>query len=342
MKIPPKTLRAWLFLAFGFALWLTVYLSLPAFSHFLTLNWLGLKPDSPLANAVGYFVLEFPRVLILLALIVFIMGIFQTYFSKDQIHRLLMVKGHRAGHFRAALLGVLTPFDSCSTVPFFIGFITSGIPLGVAFTFLVAAPLVNEVTLILLFGLLGWKVSLVYLVAGLAVAMITGNLIGLMSMDDQVEPWVHQVLAAKVITAKNISWSKRTQKGQKAVGDILGAVWFYVMVGMLLGAAITAFVPGNLIMALMGKSAWWSLPAAILVGVPLYSNTAAMIPVLQPLLSKGSALGTTLAFLMATTALSLPEVILLHKVLKPKLIVIFTAVVTTGILIAGYFFNRLF
>ncbi len=337
-----KTFSAWLVLALGFSLWLTDYLSLPAFSHLLTRDWLGLKADSPLANAVEYFALEFPQVLMLLALIIFVMGTVQTFFSKDQIHRLLMVKGHRTGHFRAALLGILAPLDSCSVVPFFIGFVTAGIPLGVAFTFLVAAPLVNEVTLILLFGLLGWKVAGVYLVTGLTVALTTGNLIGLMSMDDQVEPWVHQVLAAKVIAERHLSWPERMKRGRKAAWDIVGAVWLYILAGMLLGAGIHAFVPESLIVVLLGKSAWWSVPMAISIGVPVYSNSAAMIPMLQALLAKGSALGTTLAFMMATTALSLPEVIMLHKVLRPKLIVIFVGVVTLSILIMGYLFNRLF
>ncbi|HEY5039476.1 MAG TPA: permease, partial [bacterium] len=265
-----------------------------------------------------------------------------SFFPPDRVRGLFMGRGKGVGYLLAVLMGVLTPFCSCSAVPLFIGFVTADIPLGITFTFLVAAPMVNAVALVLLFGLLGWKVAVVYFVTGLAVALGTGLVIDLLNMENQVEPWVYKVLATRSVAKKRLTWSERIQVGKDSVREIVGQIWLYVLAGILVGAGIQGFVPQNLMAALMGKSAWWSVPASVLIGMPMYLNSAGIIPLLQALLSKGAALGTALAFMMSVTALSLPELVILRKVLKPGLIVVFFAVVAFGILGVGYLLNWLF
>lgn len=340
--IPHKTLPVWLVPALGLALWIPLYISLPPFSRLLTYGWLGLEQGSRLSSTVEFFVYESPKVLLLLILIVFAMGIIRSFFSPERVRRLLAGKKQGLGHLLAALLGVVTPFCSCSAVPLFIGFVTAGVPLGITFSFLISAPMVNEVALVMLFGMLGWKVAAVYLTTGLAVALTSGFVIGLLHMEGHVEPWVYKVLAAEGVEEKPLTWTERIKAGREAVRDIVGKVWPYVLAGILVGAGIHGYVPENSMAALMGRSAWWSVPTAVLIGVPMYSNAAGMIPVVQALLSKGAALGTALAFMMSVTALSFPEMVILRKVLKPRLIGVFIGVVTIGIIGVGYLFNWIF
>ncbi len=291
----------------GLALWIPLYLGLPSFSRLATYGWLGLQPGTHLSGAVEFFAYESPKVLMLLVLIVFAMGILRSFFSPDRVRQLLAGKRQGAGHVLAALLGVVTPFCSCSAVPLFIGFVTAGVPLGITFSFLISAPMVNEVALVMLFGMLGWKVAAVYMATGLAVAMVSGVVIGLLRMEGHVEPWVYKALAVEGVEEKRLTWPERIQAGREAVRDIVGKVWPYVLAGTLVGAGIHGYVPENSMAALMGGSAWWSVPSAVLMGVPMYSNAAGMIPVVQALLSKGAALGTALAFMMSVTALSFPH-----------------------------------
>jgi uncharacterized membrane protein YraQ (UPF0718 family) len=245
------------------------------------------------------------------------------------------------GNVLASLLGVVTPFCSCSAVPLFIGFVTTGVPLGVTFSFLISAPMVNEVALVLLLGLFGWKVAGLYLVTGLGIAMVAGWVIGRLGLERWVEGWVYQTATGPSSEATAPSWSDRVRLGRDAVIEIVGKVWPYLLAGIAVGAGIHGYVPENFMASIMGKGTWWSVPLAVVIGIPMYSNAAGIIPVVQALLGKGAALGTVLAFMMSVIGLSLPEMVILRKVLKLPLIATFAAVVGLGILIVGYLFNIL-
>jgi uncharacterized membrane protein YraQ (UPF0718 family) len=325
------------------ALWLTVYLNLQRFAEWFAYQCLPFDPQSHLGSAVGFFMYEAPKVLMLLLLVVFGVGIVRSFFTPEKTRALLAGRRESAGSVLAALLGVVTPFCSCSAVPLFIGFVTSGVPLGVTFSFLVSAPMVNEIALVLLLGLFGWKIALLYMATGLAIAMVSGLVIGKLGMEKYIEDWVY---AARPIQsacmAESYSLQERISFGLDAVRDIVGKVWPYVLAGIAVGAGIHGYVPENFMASIMGKSAWWSVPVAVLIGIPMYSNAAGIIPVVQALLEKGAALGTVLAFMMAVIGLSLPETIILRKVLKIPLILTFVSVVGCGILIVGYLFNIVF
>ena len=319
--------------------WWVVYRNLEPVSRWLTYSALAVPRGSRLGAAVEFFVYETPKVLLLLTLVVFGVGIIRSYFTPERTRRILAGKRESVGNVLAALLGIVTPFCSCSAVPLFIGFVTAGVPLGVTFSFLVSAPMVNEVALVLLFGLFGWKVAGLYLGTGLLIAIISGWVIGRLQMEKQVEDWVFQTPTGTGIPDERLDWAARIRSGVDAVKDIVGRVWLYVLLGIAVGAGIHGYVPENFMTSIMGKSAWWSVPLAVLIGVPMYSNAAGIIPIVQALLGKGAALGTVLALMMSVIALSLPEAIILRKVLKPRLIATFFGVVAVGILLVGYLFN---
>jgi uncharacterized membrane protein YraQ (UPF0718 family) len=243
----------------------------------------------------------------------------------------------------AATLGIVTPFCSCSAVPLFIGFLSAGVPLGVTFSFLISAPMVNEIALVLLFGMFGWKVAALYLGMGLLVAIVAGLVIGKLRMEHHLEDWVQKILAGQgaQVAGEEISWLERLQAGGAHVREIVGKVWPYVLVGIALGAGIHGYVPEDFMASFMGRDVWWAVPAAVLLGVPMYTNAAGIIPIVEALIGKGAALGTVLAFMMAVIALSAPEMIILRKALRPTLIATFAGVVATGILLVGYIFNWL-
>jgi hypothetical protein len=278
--------------------------------------------------------------MLLLLLIVFAVGIVRSYFSPERTRKMLGGKKLFAGNVLASLLGIVTPFCSCSAIPLFLGFVESGVPLGVTFSFLIAAPMINEVAVVLLFGLFGWKTALMYMSTGLIIAMISGFTIGRLKLERFVEPWVYEIKAPHLeLDEQKIPFSQRIVSGIEAVKEIVGKVWIYIVIGIAVGAGIHGYVPQNFMASLMGKSAWWSVPIAVILGVPMYSNAAGIIPIVQALLEKGAALGTVLAFMMSVIGLSLPETIILKKVLKLPLIFIFVAVVAVGIIIVGYLFN---
>ncbi|MDH5299027.1 MAG: permease, partial [Desulfobulbaceae bacterium] len=266
-------------------------------------------------------------------------GVVRSFFTPARTRRILANKPQSVGNVMAALLGIVTPFCSCSAVPLFIGFVTAGIPLGVTFSFLIAAPMVNEIALVLLYGLLGWKIAALYLVTGLAVAIAAGWVIGRLGMEGYVEEWVQQVLAGSSEAEIRYTWAGRLRYGREAVVDIVAKVWPFVVGGIAVGAAIHGYVPEGMMASIMGRDAWWSVPAAVLLGVPLYSNAAGIVPVIHVLLEKGAALGTALAFMMSVIALSLPEMVILRKVLKLPLVMVFVGVVACGILLVGFLFN---
>jgi uncharacterized membrane protein YraQ (UPF0718 family) len=338
---PPLSLRGLkvaLLLA-GLAAWWLVYRNLETFARWLVHDLLSMAADSRLTSALEFFVYEAPKVLMLLFVVVFGVGIVRSFFTPERTRRMLAGRRLAVGNVLAALLGVVTPFCSCSAVPLFIGFVTTGVPLGVTFSFLISAPMVNEVALVLLFGLFGWKVAALYLGTGLAIAMIAGWTIGRLHLERWVEGWVYQTKTGVGPDTAPLSWADRVRAGRDAVKDIVGKVWPYVLAGIAVGAGIHGYVPENFMASIMGKGAWWSVPLAVLIGVPMYSNAAGIIPVVQALLGKGAALGTVLAFMMSVIGLSLPEMIILRKVLRPPLIATFAGVVALGILLVGYLFN---
>jgi uncharacterized membrane protein YraQ (UPF0718 family) len=302
-----------------------------------------MERDSAFTEAVWFFVYEVPKVLLLLILIIFIVGIIRSFFSPEKTRKLLGGKKLFTGNILASLLGVVTPFCSCSAIPLFLGFVESGIPLGVTFSFLIAAPMINEVALVLLFGLFGWQTALLYMGTGLFIAMFAGYAIGILKLERYVESWVYNIKARHTETPENkIAFTDRIETAMAAVKDIVSKVWIYIVIGIAVGAGIHGYVPENFMAGLMGKNVWWSVPIAVLLGVPMYSNAAGIIPVVQALLGKGASLGTALAFMMSVIGLSLPEMIILKKVLRIQLIAVFAGIVALGITIVGYLFNLVY
>jgi hypothetical protein len=298
-----------------------------------------MAASSRLSLATEFFVFEAPKVLMLLALVVFGVGIVRSFFTPERTRRILAGRRESVGNVLASLLGVVTPFCSCSAVPLFIGFVTTGVPLGVTFSFLIAAPMINEVALVLLFGLFGWKVAALYMGTGLAIAIAAGWVIGRLRLERWVEGWVYETKIGAAAEESSLTWADRARAGRDAVRDIVGKVWPYVLAGIAVGAGIHGYVPQDFMASIMGKGTWWSVPLAVLIGIPMYSNAAGIIPIVQALLGKGAALGTVLAFMMSVIGLSLPEMVILRKVLKIPLIVTFAGVVGLGILVVGYLFN---
>ena len=325
----------------GIAVWVALYQQLLPFSKYLANNLLKIAPGTHLNEAVQFFAYDTPKVLMLLVLVVFFVGIVRSFFTPERTRKILAGKKESVGNVFAAMLGIVTPFCSCSAVPLFIGFVTAGVPLGVTFSFLISAPMVNEIALVLLYGLLGWKVAALYLGTGLLVAMVAGWVIGRLGMEHYIEDWVRQVLAASGEPEEVHTWSSRLRYGLDAVRDIVGKVWPYVVGGIFVGAVIHGYVPEGMMASIMGRDAWWSVPAAVLLGVPMYSNAAGVVPIIHALLEKGAALGTALAFMMSVIALSFPEMVILRKVLKVQLVAVFAAVVATGILLVGFLFNMI-
>ncbi|MBI1204751.1 MAG: permease [Rhodopseudomonas sp.] len=326
----------------GLVIWALAYSQLIPFSDWLVAR-LPVDPRSHLGAAISFFAYDTPKVLMLLTLVVFAMGVVRSFFSPEKTRALLAGKHEGIGNVLSAGLGILTPFCSCSAVPLFIGFVSAGIPLGVTFSFLIAAPMVNEVALGLLFALVGWKVALTYLAFGLAVAIVSGWVIGRLHLENWLEEWVRNLRTTPAeLEPEQIGVVDRIKAGLEAVRDIVGKVWLWIIAGIAVGAFIHGFVPSSLLAEIMGRDAWWSVPAAVLLGIPMYSNAAGIIPVVEALLTKGAALGTVLAFMMSVIALSLPEMIILRKVLSIKLIAVFIGVVGAGILAVGFLFNALF
>ena len=332
-----------IYLAVGFLLWILLYLQIERFAEYFTYSILGLERDLHFTEAVRFFVFEVPKVLLLLTLIVFVVGIIRSYFSPERTRKVLGGKKLFAGNVLASLLGIVTPFCSCSAIPLFLGFVESGVPLGVTFSFLIAAPMINEVALVLLFGLFGWETALLYMSTGLIIAIVSGYIIGKLKLEKYVEPWVYEIKSGNVqIEEQTVTFSERVDTGLVAVRDIVAKVWIYIVIGIGVGAWIHGYVPENFMASLMGKSAWWSVPVAVIIGVPMYSNAAGIIPIVQALLEKGASLGTVLAFMMSVIGLSLPETIILKKVLKLQLIFAFVGIVAVGIIIVGYLFNLVY
>jgi uncharacterized membrane protein YraQ (UPF0718 family) len=323
--------------------WFIIYRNLQNIADWFIDNVLVLTRGEQLTEAIRFFVFEFPKVMLLLALIIFFVGIVRTFFTPERTRKALEGKKTFTGNVMAATLGIVTPFCSCSAIPLFLGFVESGVPLGVTFSFLIAAPMINEVAIILLYGLFGWKVAAIYIGTGLIIAILSGWIIGLLRLEKWVEPWVYQTHIGNAgLEAEKLTFTRRIFLGFDAVKEIVGKVWLYVALGILVGAGAHGYVPEEFMASLMGKSAWYAVPLSVLIGIPLYSNAAGIVPIVSVLIEKGASLGTALAFMMAVIGLSLPEVVILRKVLKMPLILTFVGIVGTGILIVGYLFNYIF
>ena len=332
-------LRPRAFIATTVALWFATYLALSPLADALV-GALPVAPKSRLGETIRFFLYDTPKVLLLLTGVVMVMGMVNSYFTPERTRVMLAGRAEGVGNVMAALLGIVTPFCSCSAVPLFIGFVQAGVPLGITFSFLISAPMVNEVALTLLFGLFGFKVAALYLSLGLSIAIVSGWVIGRARMEAHLEDWVRNMPKAHAAVGDDrLTLADRLEAGFASVREIVGKVWPYVVVGIALGALIHGYVPEAFMAKLMGRDAWWSVPLSVLIGVPMYANAAGIIPIVEALLSKGAALGTVLAFMMSVIALSLPEMIILRKVLKPRLIATFVGVVAGGILIVGYVFN---
>ena len=322
--------------------WLALYMALKPLADGLAFKAFGLQPGSRLGEAVAFFVYDGPKVLMLLGLVVMGVSFVQTFISPERTRDLLAQRTGAWSNLLAALLGIATPFCSCSAVPLFIGFVRVGVPLGATFSFLVSAPMVNEVALFMLLSLFGWRIALLYAVTGVTIAFLSGWIIGKLRMEGHLEPWVMEIpFEASAAMGGPSTFPERLEVSLQATRDIVVKVWLYVLAGIAVGAFLHGYVPADLLARFMGKSAWWSVPLAVLIGVPLYSNAAGIIPIVQVLLAKGAALGTTLAFMMAVTGLSLPETVILRKVLRPTLLAVFLGTVALGIVLVGLLFNLL-
>lgn len=320
-------------------LWIIAYfIVLPQIRHLGRI----LLPEGHLEESISFFLYEVPKVLLLLYAVVFVVGILRTFVAPEKTRAWLKNRLPITGHSLAALLGVITPFCSCSAVPLFVGFVQSGVPLGITFSFLIAAPMVNEVALVMLFSFFGVKVALTYLAAGVSLAIICGYIIGKLNLECYLEDWVKELRAGQEFEEQKMSFGERLSAAADSVSDIVGRVWLYVVIGIAVGAGIHGYIPEGFFSSIMGGNQWWSVPLAVILGIPMYSNAAGIFPIAQVLLEKGAALGTTLAFMMSVIGLSLPEAIILRKVLKLKLIVIFIGTLTLGIIAVGFLFNFIF
>ncbi|MEI7845449.1 MAG: permease [Chloroflexota bacterium] len=335
--------RAWGLVALAAVVWFTLYNIVQPFADWIAYGLLGLSKDSHLGQSLAFFLYDVPKIILLLGGMIFMITMLRSFFSAEQTRTWLGGKREGVGNVLAAALGIITPFCSCSAVPLFIGFVESGIPLGVTFSFLISAPVVNEVALVMLFGMFGWKVAGLYLISGLTIAILAGVIIGRLKLERYVEDFVWQIKVGKGANLpEQPTWTDRFEIAWASTREIVEKVWLYVVVGIAVGAGIHGYVPESALAGILGKQAWWSVPAAVLLGVPLYSNAAGIIPIVHALMEKGAALGTVLAFMMAVVGLSLPEMVILRRVLKPQLIAVFVGVVAFAIILTGYLFNLIF
>jgi uncharacterized membrane protein YraQ (UPF0718 family) len=341
---PPSWLRRGGWLLFALPAWTLAYAVIHRLADTIAFRLFGLAPKSHLGEAVAFFFYDVPKVLLLLTLIVFLVTFLQTFVSPARVRDALSRRSAGLGNAMASCFGIITPFCSCSAVPLFIGFLRAGVPLGVTFSFLVAAPMVNEVALGMLFAMFGWRIALLYAGTGVAIAFAAGLVLGRLRMERHLEGWVQDALKAPALgeaAEEGTTLTGRIAEAVQGVKDIVGKVWPYILVGILVGAFIHGYVPETLMAGLLGKRTWYSVPLAVLIGVPLYSNAAGVMPIVEALLGKGAALGSTLAFMMAVIGLSLPEMVILRRVMRPRLIAAFVGVVAVGILLVGYLFNAI-
>jgi uncharacterized protein len=323
-------------------LWFLIYHFLKPVTDWLVDDIFGMTAGTHLTEALRFFIFEVPKVLLLLILVIFFVGIVRSYFSPEKTRKALEGKSLFTGNVLASMLGILTPFCSCSAIPLFLGFVEAGIPIGVTFSFLIASPMINEVAIVLLFGMFGWKIAAIYVVSGLVIAISAGWIIGRLNLTHWVQDWVYQTQFGSADSEfEKMKFADRIQYGFTTVKEIVGNVWVYVILGIAVGAGAHGYVPEDFMASLMGKSAWYSVPLSVFIGIPLYSNAAGIIPIVSVLIEKGASLGTALAFMMAVIGLSLPEMIILKKVLKLQFILTFAGIMAIGIMLIGFLFNSI-
>ena len=318
---------------------MNIFYPIQLLANWLTYKVLDFVPGTAPANAVNFFIYDTLKILLLLSVIVFLVSIIRSYLPPEKIRSILSHKNKYTGNVIASLLGIITPFCSCSAIPLFLGFIQAGVPLGTTFSFLVASPMINEVALVLLLGMFGWKIALIYIISGLIISILSGIIIGKMKMENLVEPFVYQNTINGDVNLPTMNKRERIIYARDYTLSILEKVWPYIILGIGLGAWIHGYVPADFLAKYASADKWYAVPLAVLVGIPLYSNAAGVIPLVSALTEKGVAMGTTLAFMMSVTALSLPEFMILKRVMKTKLILIFAGIVTLGIIFTGYLFN---
>lgn len=304
----------------------------------LVYDLIKMPKGETLSEAVNFFLYDTIKIFLLLTVIVFVVSVIRSFFSPEKTRSILGREKTYIGNILASLLGIVTPFCSCSAVPLFLGFLEAGVPLGVTFSFLVASPMINEVALVMLWGLFGWKIALMYILSGLLVAILSGIVIGKLNVENLVERFDTKRPAC-CAGETDTRWADRFRYAREYTAEILKKIWMYVVLGIGIGAWIHGYVPADFLAKYAGRENWLAVPLATLIGIPLYSNAAGVIPLVSALTEKGVAMGTALAFMMAVTALSLPEFIILRKAMKPKLLIIFASVVGTGIMFTGYLFN---
>jgi len=323
--------------------WVLFYKYLSQITDFIIDDIFSLEQGTHLTETLRFFIYEVPKVFLLLILIIFIVGIIRSYFSAEKTRELLKGKSLFTGNIMASLLGIVTPFCSCSAIPLFLGFVEAGIPIGITFSFLIAAPMINEVAVVLLIGLFGWKVTLIYVLTGLTIAILSGWLIGVFKLEKYVADWVFKAKSNnQELDQQKVPFNERIKLGYTSVKEIVGKIWIYIIIGIAVGAGAHGYIPEDFLSNIMGKAHWYSVPLAIVIGIPLYSNAAGVIPIISVLIEKGVTLGTALAFMMSVVGLSLPEIIILKKVLKFQLIAIFVGVVAVGIIIVGFILNFIY
>lgn len=320
---------------------MSIFYPLQLFSDWLTYSVFGIEQKTLLASAVNFFVFDTLKIFILLSVIIFAVSIIRSYLPPEKIRAILSHKNNYTGNIAASLLGIITPFCSCSAIPLFLGFVQAGVPLGVTFSFLVASPMINEVALVLLLGMFGWKIAFIYIVSGLIISILSGIIIGKMKVEKLVEPFVYENSINGNVDLPNLSCKERIAYAKDYTLDILKKVWPYVLIGIGVGAWIHGYVPADFLAQYAGSGKWYAVPLAVLIGIPLYSNAAGIIPLVGALTEKGVSMGTTLAFMMSVTALSLPEFMILKKVMKTRLILIFAGIVGVGIMLTGFLFNAI-
>ncbi|MCM2339484.1 MAG: permease [Burkholderiales bacterium] len=318
---------------------MNIFYPLQLFADYITYNILNIIPKSTFGNAINFFIYDTFKILILLSVIIFIVSIIRSYLPPEKIRNILSHKNKYTGNVLASLFGIITPFCSCSAIPLFLGFVQAGVPLGTTFSFLIASPMINEVALILLLGLFGWKIALLYIISGLIISILSGIIIGKMKIENLVEPFVYQNTINGNIELPTMTRKERIIYAKDYTLDILKKVWIYILIGIGIGAFIHGYVPTDFLAQYAGSDKWYAVPLAVLIGIPLYSNTAGVIPLVSVLTEKGVSMGTTLSFMMSVTALSFPEFMILKRVMKTKLIIIFASIVSAGIMFTGFLFN---
>lgn len=335
-----RYMNGWLVPLFLLPVWILLYFNLQSLADFVIDDIVKMTPGKHLTETLRFFIFEVPKVMLLLVLIIFGVGIVRSFFTTEKTKKALEGKSLFTGNIMAALLGIVTPFCSCSAIPLFLGFVEAGIPIGVTFSFLIAAPMINEVALVLLVGLFGWKVALIYVGTGLIIAIFSGWLISKLKLEKYVADWVYTIKSNQEESdEEKLTFYDRVEAGFDSVIEIVGKIWIYIIIGIAVGAGAHGYVPEDFLGSLLGKENWYGVPLAIILGVPMYSNAAGIIPIVSVLIEKGVSLGTALAFMMSVIALSLPEIIILKKVLKWQLITAFVGIVSTGIVIVGFIFN---